>query len=125
MLSDEEITSLATGIAEIREFALGFMTEDTDIQTLETYEDEDDLERTRLVTRESTKSFAMPVGQRELLRAQQAGIEVESRRFLPAGTVVSEDDVLVVDEQKWSVTGIPEFTEELSAHVEVYLRRRT
>ncbi len=100
------------------------MTEPTTIQFLETYEDEQGLERTRWVDKENTYSFAQPVGQRELLRAQQAGIEIESRRFLPVGTAVTEEDILVVDEQQWNVTGIPEYTEELSAHVEVYLRRR-
>lgn len=115
---------LPDGIEEIREFARERMLEPTEIQVLETYEDAGGLERTRWITREHTRSFALPVGQRELLRAQQAGIEVESRRFLPVGTPVTEDDVLLVDGQLWNVTGIPEYTEELSAHVEVYLRRR-
>lgn len=115
---------LPDGIAEIREFAEERMIEPTEVQALETYEDEQGLERTRWVTKETTRSFALPVGQRELLRAQQAGIEVESRRFLPVGTAVTEEDVLLVDGQLWNVTGIPEYTEELSAHVEVYLRRR-
>lgn len=115
---------LPDGIEELREFANEFMVDPTEIQSLEEYEDEDGYERTRWVTKEHTKSFALPIGQRELLRAQQAGYEVEARRFLPSGTNVTEDDVLVVEGKQWNVTGIPERTEKLSADVEVYLRSR-
>lgn len=116
--------TLPDGIAELREFVREYMRDPTTIRFLQTYEDEQGLERTRWVTRENTVSFASPIGQRELMRAQQAGYEVDARRFLPAGTVVSEDDILVVDGVQWSVTGIPERTQDLAADVEVHLRRR-
>jgi hypothetical protein len=115
---------LPDGIPELREFVESYMYEVTEVQRSVTTEEEEGYPRTSLQTVETTKSLAQPVGQRELLRAQQAGFEVESRRFLPAGTYVTLDDVLVVDGEKWNVTGIPEFTEELSAHTEVYLVRR-
>lgn len=117
--------TLPPGIAELREFAQERMLEPTQVQRLVTTEVEPGYPRTSWETIANTNSFARPVGQRELLRAQQAGIEVESRRFLPIGTDVTEEDVLVVDSQQWSITGIPEKTEELSSTVEVYLRRRT
>ena len=116
--------SLPPGIPELREFARESMTEPTQIQRLVETETEPGYPRTSWETIEQTFSFTRPVGQRELLRAQQAGIEVESRRFLPVDTDVTEADRLIVDEQEWNVTGMPEFTEERSAHVEVYLRRR-
>ena len=100
------------------------MTEETLIQRLVETEEEEGYPRTEWQTIETTRSFALPVGQRELLRAQQGGYEVESRRFLPVGTDVTVEDALWVDDARWEVTGIPEFTEELSAHVEVYLRAR-
>jgi hypothetical protein len=115
---------LPEGIREIREFAEQFMLEETEIHYLERYEDENGYERTRWELKERTKSFSLPVGQRELLRAQQAGIEVEARRFMPIDVDVTTEDTLYVNGRRWNVTGIPDLTEQLSAHTEVYLRRR-
>jgi hypothetical protein len=117
--------TLPPGIPELRQFVESmYLHEPTEVQRLEQYTDEDGYQRTRWETSEITKSFAVPVGQRELLRAQQMGIEVEARRLLPIGVELTTDDVLYVDEQRWNITGIPEMTEEFAANVEVYLRRR-
>jgi SPP1 family predicted phage head-tail adaptor len=117
--------TLPDGIAELREFVEGYMTDRTLIQRVIETEVEEGYPRKSLQTVEITKSHPVPVGQRELLRAQQAGYEVEAIRLMPVDTDVTEDDVVEVDGEQWDVTGIPAFAKEFSANLTVYLRRRT
>lgn len=112
-----------TAVASMRRFSEQFMTEETEILRFTETEVEAGYPRLAWVTVETTKSYGASLGQREVLRANQAGYEVDGKRLLPIGTDVRREDRLKVGDKTYEVVGIAEMTEALQAHVAVFVSR--
>jgi SPP1 family predicted phage head-tail adaptor len=107
----------------LRNFSQRLMTEDTEILRFTEVEEEPGYPRQTWTTVETTKSYGLPLGQREVMRASQEGYQAEGKRLLPVGTDVQREDRIKVAGKTYEIVGITEMTEALQAHTEVLVSR--
>ncbi len=109
-------------IAPLRQLSESNMTEYTEVLRAVDSVDEEGYPRTVWSAAISTKSYGFPLGSRELMRANQAGIEASQTRYLPVGVNVTSDDRLRVGSVIYEISGISEGTEALMADIEMFVK---
>ncbi len=109
-------------IAPLRQLSESNMTEYTEVLRAVDSVDEEGYPRTVWSAAISTKSYGSPLGSRELMRANQAGIEASQTRYLPIGVNVTSADRLRVGSVIYEISGISEGTEALMADIEMFVK---
>lgn len=111
------------GINELRNFSHSWRQEPTEILRLEEFQDDQGYQRPRWNVVENTHSFRMPMGQREMMRANQAGYQAELKCLLPIESSVTLEDRIRVAGHEYEVVGITEMTDSMQAHRSVFISR--